>query len=137
LKKRKKKISSKAFVDALVNEVPKFDEMILKDIRWSDSWVGLVSAEPYPSWWERLMLWIAGKILFLSLFLDRIQIKIRGRFPKPEVEIKQDRFKNVWKNTTKNWKPVKPKKRRNRHEPKTRRKNGHTIGRRRKIKSLG
>ncbi len=57
------KIGASHFAQLLANEVPRFDEMILKDIRSQDSWIA-GSKKKRPSLNDKLT-WISFKLMVL------------------------------------------------------------------------
>lgn len=105
--KRKPSISADKFIQTLVNETPKFDEMILKDIRPLDSWIGHLPTVPRLSLWNRIRTWIALKFKLLS---EWIMPGTTQQMPGEPIEITQDRFKSVWPPTVTT--KTNPKKRR-------------------------
>jgi hypothetical protein len=126
--KRKRLVSSKAFIDALVAQTPKFDEEIMKDIRGADSWI-----EGLPCDIGRITLGmrLAFFIYTISRWVRRIARKIERRYKMKSypwclsfaresepvgtpVEITQDRFRNVWPNIAKDSKPTNRKRKRKR-----------------------
>lgn len=88
-------MNAQQFVSALVNEVLKFDQMIMESIRPVDGWIGNVSYGPFkPDWFE-----VRESVRKLSE--GRAYKPTRFRNPGIQgspCEITQDRFSAIWPN---------------------------------------
>ena len=98
--KKNKRVSSQDFTNFLVDQIPHFDEEILKDIHPSDGWilhvpVGTKIGFFKKLWWLVHCLWIMIPWLFRrTTLIDR---------PVNPVDVTQDRFNAVYPNASKKW----------------------------------
>lgn len=94
MKKDRISIDARRFTDFLLSQVPKFDKMILEDIRITDGWIALP-----PIWWTAREA--VRKIVEGAAFVP-------SEPPAEERSCECGRFDSVYPNMNKDWEPYKP-----------------------------